>query len=94
MLPTVKLAGGNDDPERRHDEKPFIAPQPDYRGKVLADAAFTCLTGSLECWHSLVNPLRITGKVNLNTLIGAMGLVLLVVGALLVWQAYRLSGFA
>jgi uncharacterized membrane protein YfcA len=37
---------------------------------------------------------KLTGKVNLNTLIGAMGLVLLVVGALLVWQAYRLSDFA
>ena len=37
---------------------------------------------------------KLTGKVNLNTLIGAMGLVLLVVGALLVWQAYQLSDFA
>ncbi len=37
---------------------------------------------------------KLTGKVNLDTLIGAMGLVLLVVGALLVWQAYRLSGFS
>ena len=37
---------------------------------------------------------KLTGKVNLNTLIGAMGLVLLVVGALLVLQAYRLSDFA
>ena len=33
---------------------------------------------------------KLTGKVNLNTLIGAMGLVLLGVGALLVFQAYRL----
>jgi uncharacterized membrane protein YfcA len=37
---------------------------------------------------------KLTGKVNLNTLIGAMGLVLLVVGALLVWQAYQVSDFA
>ena len=37
---------------------------------------------------------KLTGKVDLNTLIGAMGLVLLGVGALLVWQGYRLSGFA
>ena len=37
---------------------------------------------------------KLTGKVNLNTLNGAMGLVLLVVGALLVWQAYRLSDLA
>ncbi len=37
---------------------------------------------------------KLTGKVNLNTLIGAMGLVLLVVGALLVWQAYGLSRFS
>ena len=34
---------------------------------------------------------KLTGKVSLDTLIGAMGLVLLVVGALLVWQAYRIS---
>ena len=37
---------------------------------------------------------KLTGKVNLNTLIVAMGLVLLVVGALLVWQAYQLSRFS
>ena len=35
---------------------------------------------------------KLTGKVSLDTLIGAMGLVLLAVGALLVWQGYRLSG--
>ena len=34
---------------------------------------------------------KLTGKVNLNTLIGAMGLVLLGVGTLLVFQPYRLS---
>ena len=32
---------------------------------------------------------RFTGRVNLNTLVGAMGCVLLVVGALLVWQSFR-----
>ncbi|PKB82119.1 MAG: hypothetical protein BZY88_05290 [SAR202 cluster bacterium Io17-Chloro-G9] len=35
---------------------------------------------------------RLTGRVSLDTLIGVMGMVLLVVGPLLVWQAYRLSG--
>lgn len=35
---------------------------------------------------------KLTGKVNMDTLIGAMGLVLLVVGALLVWQGYQRSG--
>ena len=29
---------------------------------------------------------RLTGRVNLDTLLGAMGWVLLVVGALLVWR--------
>ena len=32
---------------------------------------------------------RLTGRVSLNTLIASMGWVLLVVGALLVWQAFR-----
>ena len=35
---------------------------------------------------------KLTGRVSLDTLIGAMGLVLLGVGTLLVWQGYRLSG--
>ena len=32
---------------------------------------------------------KLTGKVSLDTLVGVMGLVMLVVGALLVWQAWR-----
>jgi len=37
---------------------------------------------------------KLTGRVSLDTLIGAMGLVLLGVGTLLVWQGYRLSGLS
>jgi hypothetical protein len=32
MLPSVRLASGITDPEYRHDEKPFIAPQPGFPG--------------------------------------------------------------
>ena len=32
---------------------------------------------------------KLTGKVSLDTLVGVMGVVMLVVGALLVWQAWR-----
>ena len=35
---------------------------------------------------------KLTGRVSLDTLIGVMGVVLLAVGILLVWQGYRLSG--
>lgn len=37
---------------------------------------------------------RLTGRVSLNALILTMGWVLLIVGVLLIWQAYRRSGFA
>ena len=36
---------------------------------------------------------KLTGRTSLNQLIGAMGIVLLAVGGLLVWQGYRASGF-
>ena len=32
---------------------------------------------------------KLTGRVSLDTLVGVMGLVMLVVGVLLVWQAWR-----
>ena len=35
---------------------------------------------------------KLTGRTSLDQLIGAMGLALLVVGGLLVWQGYRASG--
>ena len=37
---------------------------------------------------------RLTGRVSLNALILTMGWVLLIIGVLLIWQAYRRSGFA
>ena len=58
MLPAVKLSSGIDDPKWRHDNQPFIAPQPSYPGIAFGYRRFYVTNSDPSIYRQLSRCLR------------------------------------